>query len=98
MSRSIRSCGEPAFPYDRWARAARSHHRVENRKRRLVGRLLAMRYQRSAQLIIIRFAGYRCDRAELPIHLAVGTSGEIESIGVRVSAAAQGYRPQPVNR
>ena len=40
----------------------------------------------------------RCDRAEQPIRLAVGTSGEIESIGVRVSAAAQRYRPQPVNR
>jgi hypothetical protein len=54
--------------------------------------------QQSEQLIITPFAGDRCDRPEQSIHLAVGTSGKIESVGVRVSAASQGYRPQAVNR
>jgi len=59
---------------------------------------LGMGSQQSEQLIITPFAGYRCDRPEQSIHLAVGTSGKIESVGVRVSAASQGYRPQTVNR
>lgn len=49
-------------------------------------------------IIGIGRTGYRRNRAELPIHFVVGTSGEIEGIGVRVSAAAQRYRPQPVDR
>src|SRR5215471_1410923 len=40
---------------------------------------------------------FRCNRSEQAVRLAVGASGEIENIRVRVATAAEGDCPQAVN-
>src|SRR5260370_37572953 len=45
----------------------------------------------------LRIFGRWGDGAKQAVYLAVGTSGEVERVGIGVSATAQGQRPQPID-
>src|SRR5215472_6955264 len=47
--------------------------------------------------VFLRFFGNRGDRAKQTVHLVMGAGCEIERVGARIPAAAQGQFPQPID-